>query len=84
MVKGGYSVANKALVDTGANSVAFIDTNFALLIAKHSGLNTIRLGMRRCGVSTPWNHLYLSSYDTKAEAPITDVLPVTLLVDGRK
>ena len=42
-IKNGYPVACTALVDTGANGFAFINTHFALLVARHFNLEMLRL-----------------------------------------
>jgi predicted aspartyl protease/transposase InsO family protein len=74
IVSNGYSIATKALIDTGANGFAFIDTRFALLVGKHFGLKSIRL-KKQCTVR---------GYDDKNSTPITHALPVNLMIDGRR
>jgi hypothetical protein len=59
------------LIDTGANEFAFIDMDFALLVAKHFGWSMIRLEIP-CPVR---------GYDGRSGPPITHVLLVNLIVE---
>ena len=74
IVKNGHSVALKALIDTGANGFAFINTDLAILIAQHFGIRTIPLETE-CSVR---------GYNGKSETPITHAMLLNLIVDGRR
>jgi hypothetical protein len=73
IAKNEHSVATRALIDTGANGFAFIDMDFELFVAKHFGWSMIRL-------ETPCP---VRGYDGRSGPPITHVLPVNLIVEGR-
>jgi predicted aspartyl protease len=74
IIQNGYSLAVKALIDTGANGFAFIDTRLATLIAKFFDLRTVPLEVE-CTVQ---------GYDGKTETLITHAILLNLLVDGRR
>jgi predicted aspartyl protease len=74
IVQNGYSLAVEALVDTGANGFAFVDTNLAILIGKFFDLRTVPLEAE-CAVR---------GYDGKTETPITHAILLNLVVDGRR
>jgi predicted aspartyl protease len=74
IVHNGLAITTKALIDTGANGFAFIDTRFAILIGRHFGLNTIRL-------ETP---CAVRGFDNRNESSVTHAIALNLLIDGRR
>jgi transposase InsO family protein len=74
IVQNGYSIPIHALGDTGANGFLFIDTAFAVKLAKFFKIRTIPIGTQ-CAVN---------GYDGKQATPITHALVLTLNIDGRR
>ncbi|EED18927.1 retrotransposon polyprotein, putative [Talaromyces stipitatus ATCC 10500] len=68
------TVSTRALADTGANGLAFMDRRFAMLIANHLAVSIQPLG----------EELRVRGFDGKEAAPINEVLTVHLLIDGRR
>jgi transposase InsO family protein len=74
IAQNGYSVAVQALIDTGANGFAFIDTKLAVMVAQFFGIHTEALDSK-CAVR---------GYDGKSTNPITHAITLNLVVDGHR
>ena len=74
LAKNSLLIASKALIDTGANGLAFIDTHFAELLAKH--FQTIMTNLD--------DPLKVRGFNGKEAPPIRRILILHLLVDGRQ
>ena len=72
--KNGYGVQADSLADTGANGYAFINTEFAVQVAKFCQTPAIRL-QEVC---------YVKGYDGKTKEPVTHVIFLDLRIDGRQ
>ncbi|QKX64391.1 uncharacterized protein TRUGW13939_11565 [Talaromyces rugulosus] len=73
LAKNGYSICTKALADTGANGFAFLDVFLAEKLARHFQTYTVPVS-EPCGVR---------GYDGKTVEPVTHLMILTLVVDGR-
>jgi hypothetical protein len=73
LAKNGLSIATKALIDTKANSYAFIDIFLAMKLAQHFQTHIIPLG-QPCAVK---------GYDSKTTMPITHLIHLTLKIQRR-
>lgn len=74
IAKNIHSISAKALADTGANGLAFMNTDFAILLSKFLKVRTHRLS----------DSCEVRGYDGKQASPITHVVIFTLIVDGRR
>ena len=72
--KNGYGVETDSLVDTGANGYAFINTKFAIQVARFCQTPAVRL-QAVC---------YVKGYDGKTKEPVTHVIFLDLRIDGRQ
>jgi predicted aspartyl protease len=72
--KNGYLVQTDSLADTGANGYTFINTEFAIQVAKFCQTPAIRL-QATC---------YVKGYDGKTKEPVTHVIFLDLHIDGRQ
>jgi hypothetical protein len=72
--KNGYSISLNALADSGANGFVFIDTTFAIDIAKFFQLKAQRLPQP----------ISVKGYDGVASNSVTHILHLHLTVDGRR
>ena len=72
--RNGYSIALKALVDTGANGLLFINTPCAMEAIRFFNTTVVPL-KKQCPVL---------GFDGKAGRPITQVIILHFLVDGRR
>jgi hypothetical protein len=70
----GYSVKLKALADSGANGFVFIDTLYAINIAKFLNLKVQQLPRA----------INVKGYNGKVGNAITHILRLHLTVDGRR
>jgi hypothetical protein len=69
-----YTVKLNAFADSGANGFVFIDTLYAINIAKFLNVKTQRLP---CFIN-------VKGYDKKAESAITHILQLHLIINGRR
>ncbi|EED22558.1 conserved hypothetical protein [Talaromyces stipitatus ATCC 10500] len=74
IAKNTHLITTQALADTGANRLAFIDTNFAILLSRFLKVRTHRLE-NKCAVR---------EYNSKTATPITHAIIFMLIVDGRR
>jgi predicted aspartyl protease len=72
--KNGYSVDTHPLADSGANGFVFIDSSFAINIAKFFQLKAQRLP----------EPIHVKGYDGQSSKSVTHVLRLHLTVDGRR
>ena len=72
--KNGYGVQVNSLADTGANGYLFINTQFAIQVAKFCQIPVIPL-KEAC---------YIKGYDGKTREPVTYVIFLDLRIDGRR
>ena len=68
------SITTSALIDTGANGLTFINSSFAIGIAR-------RLGLRMRRLPKP---ITVRAYDGKIGSSITYLIELDLFLDGRK
>jgi hypothetical protein len=73
LAKNSLSIASRALIDTGANGLAFINHHLALLLLKHFQTTLVELN----------DPLRVKGFDGSEAKPIRHVLIVHLLIDGR-
>jgi hypothetical protein len=72
--KNGYVVQTDSLVDTGANGYAFINTDFAIQLAKFCQARAIRLK----------DPCFVKGYDGKTKEQVTHVIFLNLRLNGRR
>jgi hypothetical protein len=72
LAKNSLSIASRALIDTGANGLAFINRHLALLLLKHFQTTLVELN----------GPLRVKGFDGSEAKPIQHVLIVHLLIDG--
>jgi hypothetical protein len=72
--RNGYGVRSSALVDTGANGFAFIDTSFATQLSKFLNIRPVR-------IPTP---LSIQGYDGKRATTVSYALILHLTIDRRR
>lgn len=72
--KNGYCSQTDVLVDTGANGYAFINTKYAIQVAKFCLASPIRLREACC----------VKGYDGKAREAVTHVIFLNLRINGRR
>ena len=74
LLKNGYGVTSRALVDSGANGFVFIDSLFAVDLAKFLNISAQRL---------PFS-IKVKGYDGRPGKPVTHYLRLNLSVDNRQ
>jgi hypothetical protein len=72
--RNGYGVDTTALIDTGANGFAFMNTTFAIDIAKF-------LNVKATQLEKP---VQVKSYNGQAGKPVTHVLKLHIALNGRR
>ena len=72
--KNGYGIVVPSLLDTGANGFAFIDTTFAIQLAKFLNIKTKPLNRT----------IQAKGFDGKTSKVITHLLILNLTIDGHR
>ena len=67
----GTSVASRALIDSGANGFIFVNTLFAIDLARSFNITTTRLP----------SPIQVKGYDSKLGKPVTHYIRLHLIVD---